>query len=172
MATPQSSIPRAVTVRLKKAGWEVEITCNEDQLRQAIDSVLSGLDANSAKLLPGQSRPGPQESASPQTPKTSRGLVLELWQEGWFAGPRGLAEVHEEIARKGFHYDKTAISHALTDLVRESTLTRLGNPRNYSYIQKRPPPSTQPLSPFRPASTSEDEGAVTPVGVVEGADER
>ena len=126
-----------ITVRLKKAGWEVEITCAEDQLKRSIESVLSSLDSKGAVALPGQSPP--IETAADTGKKTSRGLILELWQEKWFSEPRSLSEVHEEIARRGYHYDKTAISHALTDLVRETSLTRQGNPRSYSYIQKRPP---------------------------------
>jgi hypothetical protein len=126
-----------ITVRLKKAGWEVEITCSQSQLKDAVESVLSSLGTPSAVASPGHLN---QVDAPPVSGnKTSRGLILELWQENWFSEPRSLAEVHEEIARRGFHYDKTAISHALTDLVRETTLTRQGNPRNYAYIQKRPP---------------------------------
>jgi len=132
-----SELEKRITVRLKKAGWEVEITCTEDQLKRSIESVLSSLDSKGTVTLPGQS---PQVEPAPDTgKKTSRGLILELWQEKWFSEPRSLSEVHEEIARRGYHYDKTAISHALTDLVRETFFTRQGNPRSYSYIQKRPP---------------------------------
>ena len=63
---------------------------------------------------------------------------MEMWGESWFETARSLSEVHEEIARRGYHYDKTAVSHSLTDLVRENVLFREGNMRNYSYIQKRP----------------------------------
>jgi hypothetical protein len=48
--------------------------------------------------------------------------------------------VHSEMARKGYHYDRTAVAHALIDLVRENVLTREGPPRRYQYAQKRPPP--------------------------------
>ena len=125
---------KKITVKLKKGGWEVEITCSEDQLKRSIESVLSSLDTKAAATLPGQSV---VESASDTGKKTSRGLILELWQEEWFSEPRSLAEVHEEIARRGYHYDKTAISHALTDLVRETSLTRQGNPRSlFLYSEK------------------------------------
>jgi len=50
-----------------------------------------------------------------------------------------LGEVHEELSRRGYNYDRTAVSHSLTDMVRESILTRVGTMRNYRYIQKRPP---------------------------------
>jgi hypothetical protein len=145
-----------ITVTLKKAGWEVEITCNEDQLKRSIESVLSSLDTKGSVILPGQ--PPQTETAIDTGKKTSRGLILELWQEKWFSEPRSLSEVHDEIARRGYHYDKTAISHALTDLVRETSLTRQGNPRSYSYIQKRPPLPSGSGSPGSTNGASDGEG--------------
>ena len=142
-----SETEKKITVRLKKAGWEVEITCFEDQLKKSIESVLSSLDTVGSAALPGQTPS--VEMASDSGKKTSRGLILDLWQEKWFSEPRSLSEVHEEIARRGYNYDKTAISHALTDLVRETSLTRQGNPRSYSYIQKRPPPSQNMANSLR-----------------------
>jgi hypothetical protein len=69
---------------------------------------------------------------------TCRGLLDSLWQEGYFSTERALAEVHEELGRKGYNYDRTAVSHALADMVRENILTRIGTMRNFRYIQKRP----------------------------------
>ena len=128
---------RTITVRLKRAGWEVEITCEEDQLQKAIESVLSSLSAapQSAPL----STPFSDERQETGSKKTVRGLLLELWGESWFSEARSLSEVHEEIARRGYHYDKSAVSHSLTDLVKESILSRQGDIRNYAYIQKKPP---------------------------------
>jgi len=48
--------------------------------------------------------------------------------------------VHNEMARLGFQYDRTAVAHALIDLVKDNILTREGKPRRYQYAQKRPPP--------------------------------
>ena len=70
---------------------------------------------------------------------TCRELLRRLWEEGWFSTERTLAQVHEELARRGYHYDRTAVSHTLTDLVRDNVLTRMGTARNYRYVQKRPP---------------------------------
>jgi hypothetical protein len=70
---------------------------------------------------------------------TCRGLLESLWLEGYFGSERSLGEVHEELSRKGYNYDRTAVSHSLTDMVRENILTRTGTMRNYRYIQKRPP---------------------------------
>lgn len=55
-----------------------------------------------------------------------------------FATPRGLNEVHNEMARKGYHYDRSAVAHALIDLVKENVLNRQGQARRYQYVQKKP----------------------------------
>ena len=123
-----------VTVKLKKGGWEIEITCPSEQLQKAVESVLTSLTANSTPMI----IPSAGEKSQSTGNKTCRGLILELWEESWFNEARSLSEVHEELARRGFHYDRTAVSHSLTDLVRENVLFRQGNMRNYSYIQKRP----------------------------------
>ena len=131
---------RNVTVKLKRAGWEVEITCPPEQLQKAVESVLSSLSVNVAPGIPSS-----MLEKTPTSPnKTCRGLILELWEESWFGEARSLSQVHEEIARRGYHYDRTAVSHSLTDLVRENVLSRQGNMRNYSYIQKRPASSGRP----------------------------
>ncbi|MBI3841065.1 MAG: hypothetical protein HY297_03805, partial [Thaumarchaeota archaeon] len=35
--------PTAVTVRLKRVAWEIEITSPEDKVQQAVESVLAGM---------------------------------------------------------------------------------------------------------------------------------
>ena len=133
---------RNITVKLRKAGWEVEISCTEDQLKQAIATVLSTLESSGQVQLM-------QKSAATGTfgNKTCRGLIVELFEDSWFSSERSLAEVHEEIARRGYHYDRTAVSHALRDLVLENILTRQGSSRSYAYIQKRPPDGTLSREP-------------------------
>jgi hypothetical protein len=71
--------------------------------------------------------------------ETCRGVIQKLWEENYFTQPRGLDEVHSELARRGFHYDPTAVAHALVELVKDGILTRLGKARRYQYAQKRPP---------------------------------
>jgi len=56
--------------------------------------------------------------------------------ENYFNQERQLGQIHEEISRRGYNYDRTAVSHSLTDLVRERMLARVGTIRNYRYIQK------------------------------------
>jgi len=122
-----------VTVKLKRGAWEVEITSTSDKIQQAVESVIAGMSVKEVPIL---------ESGAPQEGErkfeTCRGLLLAMWKEGWFATSRQLSEVHEEMSRRGYHYDRTAVAHALVDLVREGTLFRDGSMRNYRYVQKYP----------------------------------
>ncbi len=148
--------PDEVKIRLKHGEWEVEITCLESKVKQVVETVLSSLDA--AKIVDPavraqvdelrceidalKSRPVEARPTAEQKPvkggMTCRGLLENLWIEGYFTGERSLADVHEELSRKGYNYDRTAVSHSLTDMVRENIMTRNGTMRNYRYIQKRP----------------------------------
>ena len=128
-----SEEPRKVTVRLKRGSWEVEITSAEDRLQQAVESVLAGMSSREPTLVDVQ-----DADMSQRRGETSRGVITAMWKEGWFGTPRSLSEVHEEMSRRGYHYDRTAVSHTLVDLVREGSLFRDGSMRNYRYIQKYP----------------------------------
>ena len=153
-----------VKIRLKHGQWEIEVVCIESRVKQVVESVLSSLDTTKligpevqsqldalrreidslktrpiAELIPeGQQ----QQKVTTKTGITCRGLLENLWVEGHFDSERSLGEVHEELSRRGYNYDRTAVSHSLTDMVRENILTRIGTMRNYRYIQKRPPNST------------------------------
>jgi BMFP domain-containing protein YqiC len=152
-----------VKIRLKHGEWEVEVVCIESRVKQVVESVLSSLDVTKmiepevqsqidalrreidslktrpiAELVPeGQQ----QQKVTTKSGMTCRGLLENLWFEGHFVSERSLGEVHEELSRRGYNYDRTAVSHSLTDMVRENILTRIGTMRNYRYIQKRPPNS-------------------------------
>jgi hypothetical protein len=153
-----------VKIRLKHGEWEVEVVCIESKVKQVIESVLSSLDTSKMvapeiqnqlealrreiDYLKARSIPelGPEGQQQQQQQKvitksgmTCRGLLENLWLEGHFVSERSLGEVHEELSRRGYNYDRTAVSHSLTDMVRENILTRIGTMRNYRYIQKRPP---------------------------------
>ncbi|MDG6939877.1 MAG: hypothetical protein JRN39_05710 [Nitrososphaerota archaeon] len=119
-----------IRLKLKKGSWEIDLECQEDRVTEAIQKVLAGLNVPQGI---------PQEGADEPRGATCKTLLEQLWQEGWFAQPRPLGEVDDELGRRGYHYDRTAVSHSLTDLVREQTLSREGAPRNYKYVQKRPP---------------------------------
>jgi regulator of replication initiation timing len=152
-----------VKIRLKHGEWEVEVVCIESRVKQVVESVLSSLDT--AKMMGPElqsqldalrreidslkTRPSTelmaddqhqqQQKVATKSGMTCRGLLENLWFEGHFISERSLGEVHEELSRRGYNYDRTAVSHSLTDMVRENILTRIGTMRNYRYIQKRPP---------------------------------
>ena len=128
------SEPNVVRVRLKRAAWEIEISCPEDRVKNVVESVLSGMDiaAETPVIVP-------ERKQQARGSATCKGLIEMLWTEGWFTSEKNLAEVHEELSRRGYNYDRTAVSHSLTDMVREGVLTRTGSMRAYRYVQKKPP---------------------------------
>jgi len=116
---------------------EIEIESQEDQLQSAVDKILSTV---TEKLRDTRLSTIAERPRSPPRAETCKGVIQKLWEENWFTQQRGLGEVHSEMARQGFHYDRTAVAHALIDLVKDGILTREGKPRRYQYAQKRPPP--------------------------------
>jgi hypothetical protein len=125
-----------IRLKMKVGNLEFEIECQEDQLGEAVQKILSTVTAYSKEPVI-----GPERSLPAPRAETCKSLIQTLWSERWFASPRGLGEVHSEMARRGFHYDRTAVAHALVDLVKDGLLTREGRPRRYRYAQKRPPKS-------------------------------
>jgi hypothetical protein len=123
-----------IRVKMKIGDIEFEIESQEDQLQSAVDKILSAV---TEKLKDTHLA---ERAVPPARAETCKGVIQKLWEENWFAQRRGLSEVHSEMARKGFHYDRTAVAHALIDLVKDGILTREGKPRRYQYAQKRPPP--------------------------------
>jgi hypothetical protein len=124
-----------IKVKMKVGEIEFEIECREDQLQPTVDRILSTV---TEKLK--ESPLMGVRTAQPPRAETCKGIIQKLWEEGWLSQAKGLSEVHTELARRGFHYDRTAVAHALIDLVRDNVLTREGKPRRYQYAQKRPPP--------------------------------
>jgi hypothetical protein len=124
-----------IHVKMKVGQIEFEIDCQEDQLQPTVDKILSAV-TEKLKETPFIT----ERAAPPPRAETCKGIIQKLWEEGWFAAAKGLGGVHSELARKGFHYDRTAVAHALIDLVKDGILTREGKPRRYQYAQKRPPP--------------------------------
>jgi hypothetical protein len=123
-----------IRLKMKVGNLEFEIECMEDQLEEAVKKILSTVTEYAKEPIVVSERHLP-----PARAETCKGLIQKLWSERWFASPRGLGEVHSEMARRGFHYDRTAVAHALVDLVKDGLLTREGRPRRYRYAQKRPP---------------------------------
>jgi len=124
-----------IKIKMKIGEIEFEIEAQSDQIQTAVNQILTTVTEHSKNLSAAQlERPAP-----PPRAETCRGVIQKLWEEGWFGEPKGLDEVHTELARRGFHYDRTAVAHALVDLVKDNILTRIGKPRRYQYAQKRPP---------------------------------
>ncbi len=123
-----------IRVKMKIGEIEFEIECQEDQIQPTVDKILSTV-TEKLKEAPFMAERAPQ----PARAETCKGVIQKLWEEGWFATSKGLSQVHDELARRGFHYDRTAVAHALIDLVKDGVLTREGKPRRYLYAQKRPP---------------------------------
>ena len=120
---------------MKIGDLEFEIESQEDQIQNTVDKILATVTERlkNTNLAQVAERP-----ASPPRTETCKGIIQKLWEENWFNEPKGLDEVHTELARRGFHYDRTAVAHALVDLVKDNILTRIGKPRRYQYAQKRP----------------------------------
>ena len=125
-----------IKVKMKIGNIEFEIESQEDQLQTAVDQILSTV---TEKFKDTHLITTTERQALPPRAETCKGVIKKLWKENWFSTPRGLSEVHSEMARKGFHYDRTAVAHALIDLVKDGILNREGKPRRYRYAQKRPP---------------------------------
>lgn len=133
--TPQKP---PIRVKMKIGDIEFEIESQEDQIQTAVDRILTTV-TNRLKETPLSTT---ERVAPPPRAETCRGILQKLWEENWFSSPKSLEEVHGELARLGFHYDRTAVAHALVDLVKDNVLTRIGRPRRYQYAQKRPPTSS------------------------------
>jgi len=125
---------RKIRIKMKVGNVEFEIECHEDQVQNVVEKVLSTVTEHAKKVPTAEGVPYPTERT-----ETCRGILERLWREGFFSEPRSLSQVHEEMTRIGYHYDRTAVAHVLLDLVRDGILTREGRPRRYVYVQKRPP---------------------------------
>jgi len=124
-----------IRVKMKVGNLEFEIECQEDQLEESIRKILLTVKES------GQPITITERFTPPTRAETCKVIIQRLWEEGWFSTARGLGEVHSEMARRGFHYDRTAVAHALIDMVKDGVLNREGRARRYQYIQKRPPSS-------------------------------
>jgi hypothetical protein len=122
-----------IKVKMKIGDIEFEIESQEDQIQTAVERILATVTERMKDVC------FTERQAPPPRAETCKSLIQKLWEENWFNTPKGLDAVHSELARRGFHYDRTAVAHALVDLVKDNVLTRIGKPRRYQYAQKRPP---------------------------------
>ena len=122
-----------IKVKMKIGDIEFEIESQEDQIQTAVERILTTVTERMKDVR------FTERQAPPPRAETCKSLIQKLWEENFFNTPRGLDAVHSQLARQGFHYDRTAVAHALVDLVKDNVLTRIGKPRRYQYAQKRPP---------------------------------
>ena len=167
MNEAMSKLSVEAKIKLKYKEWEVEITCTEDKVKQVVENVLSGIDIASisntntndeieklkdeinyikSKFETNNNTYNSNQRKNSsislkelaKNGNTCRSLIEKIFYEKYFESERSLGEVHDEISAMGYNYDRTAVSHSLTDMVREGILTRVGTLRNYRYIQKKP----------------------------------
>lgn len=112
-----------------------------ERLRIELDNLKSRIENNNGGgALSGinQRRNGISLKELAKNGNTCRSLIEKMFYEKFFESERLLIEVHQELSKMGYNYDKTAVSHSLSDMVREGILSRVGTLRNYRYIQKKP----------------------------------
>ncbi|MCS7120574.1 MAG: hypothetical protein RMJ07_04160 [Nitrososphaerota archaeon] len=129
---PSGQFPVHIKIRVR--GVEFEIECREEQVGDVVQKIL----ATATQYAEKSSTSLEEKTTSITKAETCRGVVEQLWRDGWFSKPRSLGDIHEEMTRIGYHYDRTAVAHVLLDLVRDGILTRDGKARRYVYVQKRP----------------------------------
>jgi hypothetical protein len=134
--TEEPTTPSPIKVKMKVGNVEFEIEGTVDQTNEAVGKFITTV---TEKLKEAPLLLAAEKEVAPPRAETCKAIILRLWKEGWFSTLRGLGEVHSEMAKLGFHYDRTAVAHALIDLAKEGILTREGRPRRYRYAQKRPP---------------------------------
>jgi hypothetical protein len=165
MSESHVSSHNQVTIKLKHRDWEIEVSCIETKIKEVIENVLSSIDTvsphdptldlqineikkevellkttiNTNLLNPNMGPIHAHHKIAQKGGSTCRSLLENLLFEGYFEAEKLLGNIHEELSRRGYNYDRTAVSHALTDMVREGIISRVGSMRNYRYIQKKPP---------------------------------
>ncbi len=123
-----------VKIRVSYGNYSVEFEGRKEDALAFIQEFIKIVRETGATPAPAVERPK-EEIAKPRTCKQ---LILSLLREGWMDDGKKLGEVHEELVRRGYRFDRTAVAHALLDLVREGILAREGRPRNYVYYPKKP----------------------------------
>jgi len=121
----------AVKVRLTIGDITVEVETSLENVEEAVRRAVLGIhQAREAQIA--------KNVRQERRTTTCVELIERLVSEGWFSTPRSLSDVVGELARRGYHYDPTAIAHSLLDLVRRELLVREGKPKRYVYHVAKP----------------------------------
>ena len=118
-----------VRVKINIGNMDIEVECSPDQLKNTISTIMETVN---------EIKSSSKEEKDEFYASTCKEAVEKLWKEDWFNRPRKLGEIWDELSRRGYNYDRSAISHALLSLVKEGKLSRVGRTRKYQYIQKIP----------------------------------
>ena len=80
---------------MKIGDIEFEIEAQPDQIQTAVDKILTTVTERlkNTNLAQVAERPAP-----PPRAETCKGIIQKLWEENWFNEPRGLDDVHTELA--------------------------------------------------------------------------
>ncbi|MCS7145223.1 MAG: hypothetical protein RMJ28_00315 [Nitrososphaerota archaeon] len=126
-----SNNKETVKVRLTTGDTTVEIETTLEGIEEAVRRAILGIQQARVSQVVEPKKPERRGT-------TCLDLLERLVGEGWFSAPRSLSEVVGELARRGYHYDPTAVSHGLLDLVRREVLVREGKPKRYVYREAKP----------------------------------
>lgn len=123
---------RVSKVKITIGNAQAEIEAPVERLKEAVEQVISALEASIGRV----ERPSFKdvEGKPKRVPvKTCRTILEEMLGEGFFNEGKTLRQVSEEVARRGYTYDSTAVAHVLLDMIRQGTLERSGPARRYVY---------------------------------------
>ena len=137
--------PTEVTIRLKHRDWEIEVSCIETKIKEVIEDILTSIDnvshddptlgfqideirkeIESLKATSNMTLRNINLSSGDVHSKklqkggaTCRSCLKNCYSKDILKQRKLLGNVHEELSRRGHNYDRTAVSHSLTDMVRE-----------------------------------------------------
>ena len=69
-------------------------------------------------------------------PTSIMSLFMELKEDGFFDKPKFLKEIVNELARRGFHYQRTSLTEPLRRALRSKKLGRVGKAGKWQYVSR------------------------------------
>lgn len=81
----------------------------------------------------------PQKSNKTKSTKSAKsisGFIKGFAEEGFFDTPKTLKEISEELARNGYHYRTTSLTHPLRNLLRKRFIGRIVVNGQWAYVKR------------------------------------
>lgn len=103
---------------------------------KAFEVILSSLLTGASVPLTAAAPNGGAGERRNATPSSLAGRVNVLAEEGFFSGPRSLAEIQAGLSERGWHYPQNSLSTPLVRLVRQRQLRRLQVPEGRKRVWK------------------------------------